>query len=280
MRYREGREEEGSAQPKDASTIMLTKINQGSLDAVGRFYSGRAGYPLHELEPGAFVVVDSTDMNESRSTHHARVVWMWVMEDRAILASRPDHAPLLREVARGVAAPSDLMRPEMVRELTTRCSTLARSSRSLRPYLGRKYYCDAMMHRPVHDESVHKLTRENAPPAMRELRCVGIPDDLSYLLAEDAAYAYFLGDSPVAFAGTHPARTMANCVGDVMAGTLAEHRRRGCGKAVISATTGEVVSRGRVAVWGMSHDNVPAMKTASAVGYQQYCEVFELRSEA
>lgn len=248
-----------------------------SLDAVGAFYSQRARYPLNAVEPGAILVADRADQQESRPGHRACLLWMGVMEDRAVLVSAPELTASVREVVAKIAAPADLMNPAAIANLTAQCGTRAGGGANIRPYLGRKYCCDVEMLSPVRDVNVRKLTWENAPRATRELKSLGIPDDLTYLLAESAAFAYLLDGAPVAFAGTHPAHNMSDSIGDVMVGTLDEHRRRGFGRAVISATTEAVLAQGKVAIWGMSHDNVAAMRTASSIGYQQYCEVLELR---
>ena len=202
---------------------------------------------------------------------------MAVLADRAVLVSATEFVASLRQAAAETKTPADLMKPDALADLTARCTALARDAAAPRPYMGRKYCCDADMLRPVHDANVRELTPDNAPDAMRRLKPVGIPDDTAYLLAEEAAFAYFLNGHPVAFAGTHPAGDMSDRVGDVIVGTIEERRRRGFGRAVVSATTEAIVARGKVAVWGMSHNNVAAMKTASSIGYQQYCEVFELR---
>jgi GNAT superfamily N-acetyltransferase len=252
-------------------------MEQQVLDTVGRFYSRRARHPLHALEPGAIVVTEPTGANDPRAPHRSWVLWMVVLADRAVLVASAEYTATLCEAVAAVGEPAELIKPETIADLTTRCRALAGGSRDLQPYMGRKYCCDSGMLRPVHDANVQRLTPGNASGAMHALRSVGIPDDPAYLLAEDAAFAYYLDGDPVAFAATHPAGDMSGSVGDVMVGTLEGYRRRGYGKAVISATTAAVVARGKVAVWGMSHDNVGAMRTASSIGYQQYCELLELR---
>ena len=222
---------------------MSVKMKQHLLDTVGRFYSPPARYPLHTVESGAVVIAERTDSKERHPPHRRCVVWIGIMEDRAILTSVSEFTASLREVVAGITVPTDLMNPETIADVVTRYSTLAGGSANVRLYLGRKHCCDAEMLSPVHDVHVHRLTRENAPDAMRVLKPVGIPDDLTYLLAENTAFAYFQDDIPVAFAGTHPTGDMSDSIGDVMVGTLAEHRRRGFGQAVISATTGAVVAK-------------------------------------
>jgi len=88
-------------------------MKQQLLYTVGRFYSPRACYPLHTVEPGAIVVADRTDSKEGYSPHRRCVVWMGVMEDRAILSSVPEFTTLLREIVAEITVPTDLIKPEL-----------------------------------------------------------------------------------------------------------------------------------------------------------------------
>ena len=56
-----------------------------------------------------------------------------------------------------------------------------------------------------------------------------------------------------------------------------EHRRRGYGKAVVSATTGELLRQGRVGVYGTATSNIASIRTARSVGYHPFATVFEAR---
>lgn len=252
-------------------------MRQPTLDIVGRFYSKRALYPLETLERGRIVVAEPSGIVGSEPAHRRWVLWMAVFPDRAVLIAPAEYTTSLREVVVRAAEPSDLRNPEVLVDLTARCTAIAADSTALRTYAGRKFCCDAGMLQLSQDANVHQLAFDNASRAIRRLAAVGIPDDASYLLAEDTAFAYFLDGEPVAFAGTHPAGDMCDRIGDVMVGVLEGYRRRGFGSSVVSATTQAVVARGKVAVWGMSHSDTPAMKTAESIGYQQYCELFELR---
>ena len=245
--------------------------------AVARFYAERAGYPLDTLRPGEVVVSHAPCSAPSPSSRRSRVLSLWVEADRAVFIAAPGYRHLLDGLLRSVSSPTELLNPGTVPSVAER---LAAQNRGLVSYLGRKYCCDRHTVRPVFDAAVHKLTPEAAPQAIRQLKSVGIPEDAAYLLAEDAAFAYYCTDAAVAFAGTHPAKRTDSATADVMLGTLPQYRRRGFGKAVISATTDAVISRNRVAVWGMSYDNVAAMRTAAAIGYQEYCTLLDLRSPA
>jgi len=253
-------------------------MKEQTLDIAGRFYSIRAGYPLHKLVANTIMVSGAIDSGASSRPPRNCVLWMGVMEDRAVVVSAPEITDPLQRTVGDAGRPSDLMMPEFLEELTAQCESHNQNGTAYQPYVGRKYCCDSEMLRTVYDDNVWQLTAENASSAIRGLRSVGIPDDPGYLLAEGSAFAYYFEGAPVAFAATHPTGRMSDSIGNVMVGTLDEHRGRGFGRAAISATTEAVVSRGKVAVWGMYHDNHAAMETALSIGYQQYCQVFELRS--
>ena len=72
-------------------------------------------------------------------------------------------------------------------------------------------------------------------------------------------------------------RAEAGRIGNVMVGTREEYRRRGYAKAVVASTTAELLAQGRMAVYGTDEDNIASQRTAHAVGYQQFCRVFEIR---
>lgn len=252
-------------------------MKQQTLDTVGKFYSVRAGYPLHKLEAKSVTVSEAMDSSGSSRPPGNCALWMGVMEDRAVVVSAPEIIRLLQRIVAEAESPADLMAPEFLQGLTAQCELRSANGTALQPYVGRKHCCDSDMLDAAYDDNVCRLTIENAPSAILGLRATGIPDAPGYLLAEHTAFAYYFEGAPVAFAATHPTDRMSDSIGNVMVGVLDEYRGRGFGKAVISATTEAVVSQGKVAVWGMHHDNHAAMETALSVGYQQYCEVFELR---
>jgi len=146
------------------------KMKQQVLDTVGRFYSRRARYTLHTLEPGAIVVAEPTGSNDLRPAHRRCVLWMGVLADRAILVSPSEFAASLREAVAKADEPAELMKPETMANLTSRCSALVGGSTALRPYMGRKYCCDSEMLRPVHNAKVQRLTPDNASCAMDRLK--------------------------------------------------------------------------------------------------------------
>ncbi len=112
---------------------------------------------------------------------------------------------------------------------------------------------------------------------MLALGQVGAPDDADYFLKDGAAFACWVDGNPVAFAGTHPVGEFSDRVGNVMVGTLAEHRGRGHGKAVVSATTGKLLRQGLVGVFGTLTSNIPSIRAARAVGYHPFATVFAAR---
>jgi GNAT superfamily N-acetyltransferase len=201
---------------------------------------------------------------------------MMVLHDRAIVSTQYGLVDRVREVVREISTAGELLRGDVKAKLASLCAAAA-EGRPLRLCGGPKLYCAAGMHKVVRDPRVLRLTRETAHAAVGVLVLPGIEWSIDYLLHDNAAFAYFLGNRAVAFAGTHPAGTLADRIGDVMVETLEPYRRRGYGRAVVSATTGALIEQGRVAVWGTSHDNAAAIRTAESLGYQVFCHEFSVR---
>ncbi len=195
------------------------------------------------------------------------------MEDCCLVSTQHELVETVRDVVSELP-PQDCLKQATRNQLVRLCED---AGHNVVQYAGLKLYCDADMHVPMLDANVKELDAERAPEAIEALRPIGIPWELDYLLGQGTAFAYYLEGRPVAFAATHRPGKVSDKIGNVMVGTLEQHRRRGYGKAVISATTRRVIEQRKVAVWGMAEDNIPALHTAKSVGYKVYCTVFELR---
>lgn len=243
------------------------------LDTIAAFYSGRADYPLDSLRPGERVVAGSDRRDPDKG---GAMLVLHAFADRCMVSTRHE---LIGEVEEIIAADPHAghLSELTLRRLAALCQRRLGDGGDCHVYSGVRMYCTAQMHVPLPDPHVRRITRANAPEVIARLRPEGMPDDVDYLLADDAAFAYVLDERPVAFAATHPVGSFAGRVGNVMVGTVEAFRRRGYGKAVVSATTGALLDQGRVALYGTAEDNVASIRTACAVGYEVCCRVFEVR---
>ena len=249
-------------------------MQKESLIHVADFYSGRADYPLRNIRAGMIVVAGSD--KRYRGTGRC-CLWMAVMNDRAFVSTQHELVDEVRNLVGIAALPQELVRDDIRGRLVALCRDTLGDQNAYYLYDGVKLYCDEHTYIRIADEHVRKITHDTAADAIARLRSVDVPGDVDYLMADDAAFAYYVEDRPVAFAATHPMGDMSAGIGNIMVGTLESYRRRGYGKAVVSATTGELLRQGSVTVWGAYADNIPAIKTASSVGFQRYCRVFEVR---
>lgn len=88
------------------------------------------------------------------------------------------------------------------------------------------------------------------------------------------AYACCRADRPVAIAVIrwHPCR-----VGSVaIVGTKDEHRRRGYGRAVVSAATDSILAQGYAAQYGTIRANIPALRMIRPLGYRLVYETLSV----
>ena len=244
------------------------------IDHVADFYSVRADFPLAELRSGEVVVVGSDRRYRSKGRC---MLWLAVLGDRALVSTQHELVEATRHVVEQARTPEELLAEDFTSSILRLCENALGPGAALRGYDGVKLYCCAEHYVRTDDPNVRRITHENTKHVMRHLREEGIPDDADYLLADNAAFAYWLEEIPVAFAGTHPVGEFSDRIGNIMVGVLEPYRRRGYGKALVSATTGELLRQGRTVVWGALADNVPAIKTAHSVGYELYCRLFEVR---
>jgi GNAT superfamily N-acetyltransferase len=249
-------------------------MRDDSLVAVADFYSGRADFPLRELQPGAVVVAASDKRYKEAS---GCLLWMGVLNDRCLISTQHELLGPVKKVVARVSSPHQLLRTELRDSLLTACSEALAGSDTHMIYFGLKLACDGETLVRVEDHHVRKVTPEIAPEVTASLSQEGVPDDVEYMLADDAAFAYYTDGQPVSFAGTHPLGGGGLKVGNVMVATLEPYRRRGFAKAVVSATTARLLEQGKVAVYGTSDDNIPSIRTALSVGYRPYCRVLEVR---
>jgi len=248
-------------------------MREESLIRVADFYSGRADYPLRELQPGAVVIAASDKRYKEAS---GCLLWVGALNDRCLISTQHELVGKVKEVVGSLSSPQQLLRSDLRDRLLAACFD-ALGAQASNIYSGLKLACDEESLVRIEDRRVRKVTRDAAPEVIRNLSHEGVPDNVEYMLADDAAFAYYAGHQPVSFAGTHPLSATGLKVGNVMVATLEPYRRRGFGKAVVSATTACLIEQGKVAVYGTSDDNIPSIRTALSVGYRPYCRVLEVR---
>ncbi len=249
-------------------------MEEEAFKRVADFYSRPAGFPLVDIAPGDTIVCGSDARYPGVG---GSVLYLCCVDGRCLISTQHELVSEMQRFA-DTMTPSQLMTSETREKLAEICYRCLDEDIECYTYSGVKLYCDRSAYLPIADDNVRKITRVNAGEAMTWLLDEGIPTDVDYLLGDDAAFAYYVDDRPVAFAGTHPVGDMSARIGNVMVGTHRDHRARGYGKAVVSATTGRLLDQGRVAVYGTSEDNVASQKTALSVGYQVFSHVFEVRS--
>jgi GNAT superfamily N-acetyltransferase len=81
---------------------------------------------------------------------------------------------------------------------------------------------------------------------------------------EGEIIAGFIGNKAVSFAY---AGSTTETLADVSIDTLAEYRRTGIGRAVVSALIDRIVAGGKAPVWGAVVDNVASLALAASIGF-------------
>ena len=237
------------------------------------FYSARAGLQLASVPAGGRAVV----VSDSRSRRSA--LWMGVFDDRCVVSTNPELARNVDWVIQAVNCFPDLMREDVCGRLLDLCRESCEQPVVI--YRGVKLLCCAGDYAPFPNRGIRRLHKEDIPLVMRVFYpdiAADNPDYETEILGGGAAYGCFADAELVALAHTHHPGHMCGYVGDLsVEGTLESHRGVGCGRAVVAATTGEVIRQGRTPVWGMFDDNVVAKRTAASVGFRTFFRLFEVR---
>jgi hypothetical protein len=242
-------------------------------DVIADFYSERAGYPLRSLQAGQ-TVVEASDLRCSGRS--GTVLQLHALADRVMVSTPPQLRDEVEEVVLKAQDEACLL-TRGVADLSALCASRLGGANALYVYEGVRLFCTQDTYVFFEDANVRQITRQDALAVIAQLRDEGIPDDVDYLLADNAAFIYLVNGRAASFAATHPVGRFSDRVGNVMVGTVGEFRRRGYDKKVVSATTKALLGQGRIALYATTADNVASLATATAVGYQEHCRVFEVR---
>jgi predicted GNAT family acetyltransferase len=68
---------------------------------------------------------------------------------------------------------------------------------------------------------------------------------------------------------------MGELIVEVGVDTHPDFRRRGFGKAVVSAMTEALLKQGRIPVYRCSEDNIASLRLAQSVGYETYAHIVQ-----
>jgi len=105
------------------------------------------------------------------------------------------------------------------------------------------------------------------------------PDDLKEynLIAPNKEHVFAIRDGSVVV--SHASNTPRDKVDNfrchtVGVGTHPDYRRRGLGKAVVSALVEHVISEGGIVLWSANAKNIPSRRLACSVGFVEYIRHF------
>jgi hypothetical protein len=232
------------------------------------YFSVCLGCDIGAVGPGETHVAVSS-RRETRELHYADVfpIWCFVTQNRCVVSVHRRLLGTISKLVSGWVGPQ--FRGETAAERLTAAVT-----KELEPDLDVSYAAGPVLFCPLEtcQSARLRLCRAVTNADGPALDSAGLLDSsLTESVADGTCFAGFHGDQPVALCGVCPVPHMADRVGDItLNGTLEPFRHQGFGRAVLSAVTETLHTRGRLPFYITSDHNVASRRTAASVGYVEY----------
>jgi len=246
-----------------------------------RFFSIRLGVALADLKPGQVAVATSERRTFAELSYgFIRLLWVMSLGDRAAVSVHPAALAEVSRLAWGLT-PDGVMNDEFLAQARDALqSPLPGAALNISPV-------DITFYHP----GGTAVCRAGVPtpagwPAGTEVRPLAPADGdkwagkrQTYMRGADhpsamrgEAFGLFLGDKLIADIITHdpPIAEMEHLIAADGIEVAEEYRRRGYGKAILSAWTCEMQARGRVCIHSTSINNEASIALARSAGYIEY----------
>lgn len=135
--------------------------------------------------------------------------------------------------------------------------------------LGYQFYIDRLLFRPQFDPRCRPVRRSDPAAEMLEHRHFFSYSGVS--IERGDVFGLFVDNDLAAYAYAKPRGDLVSTIGVV---TVEPYRRRGFGKAVVSAVTREILDRGKIPVYDCEQDNKASAHLARSLGFRFYAEDF------
>lgn len=239
--------------------------SHGRFRLVDRYLGLRMGLDLTTARPGEPKIVD-TPLRLAREEGYGYIRaawWLWLEDGRSAISVPPGTAEHVGGIARGGRRPEELFDPAFAEGLKAPIN-VALQAAGLREVDRRivdvNFACDAEHVRRHANGDCRRLTDESIPPAgdMR-LPAHCFPDGVVFGVVDDGHV--------VSMAYAHRTGTMEDQVADLAIGTVAEYRRKGYAKTVVSAVVEHFTDRDGQAIYNCMPENHASIATAQSVGF-------------
>jgi len=246
-------------------------------EILDQYFSVYLDYSVSKVECGQIILVSSKRrLRREIGWSHAVAVWVHIKGERAIISVRPDLFKSFKKMLREGLTLSQIYTlkwRKLIGSLTPSKETGA---------LVYVLYCKPENLRLFHTPECRKLQGSDAVHYVRMKLDLYPGCDPKLLtknirrnIRDGIAFGVFQEGKLVSVSEAPPIGHMQDMIEEVGVDTLLKYRRRGYGKAVISATTKAIFDIGRIPIYRCSSKNVASIRLAKTVGYEKYADIIQ-----
>jgi len=246
------------------------------MEQLDAFYSECLGFSAEKAKSGKTQVFASERRLKNEEGYGVTFpFWMLYSENRYIISIRPDLLDLVSALVRSESDARALFNEDggIVVESWCRSVLPKDDAKKLRRIHSLEHYVDKEYFRPFNIPECRRLISDDYKliEKMSEISDFSCPDEC---IEDGTAFGVFVDEKLVARSTTIPTPKVTGKYHLVWMGveTLAEYRRRGYAKAVVSGTTEALLSRELVPVYNHAVWNIASRNTANSLGYKLYGE--------
>lgn len=246
---------------------------------VDQYFSVYLGYPVSQVERGQVIPVScERRLKPEIGWGYTVAIWVHIFRQRAVISVRPDLLEALKKMLAEGVTPSEFYTLEWRKKIGSLIGSeeIGKLSHVLYCSPERCQLFPVRGCRRLEDSDVKafvKMKLDLNPEC--DPKCLA--RDIRRNIRDGIAFGVFQEGELVSVSEAPGIGHMQNSIEEVGVDTLPEYRRRGYGKAVISAMTKAILDIGRIPIYRCNSQNKASVRLAKAIGYEKHADIIEFR---
>jgi len=246
-------------------------------EIVDQYFSIYLCYPISQVEESQIIPVScNRRLKPEVGWSHTVAIWVQIFRERAVISIRPDLFESLKKILIVVPEISQLYTLEWRKKIGSLIGSEETDG------LVHVLYCTPVHLRLFQVPECRKLQDSDIELYLKMKLDLYPEYDSNYLvrdiqrnIKDGIAFGVFQEGRLVSVSEAPAIGHMQGLIEEVSVDTLPEYRRRGYGKAVISAMTKAILDIERIPIYECSFKNEASIRLAKAIGYEKYADIIE-----
>lgn len=225
--------------------------NNSPIDRLDQHYAGHLGCCTDDLTSGRVVVVPNKGIDNIRFARAVPLAVYGLSKAGGIVLSvLPSLVDATRQCLEGQQCTA--LDDDVCNVLQQELEPLIHARMWFR---GRRLYCSAETFVDCSFGDVREVTQDDEVAAALNIKWGG------------PVFGQIVDCRTVSWAAVKP---LSDIAWDLSIETLPDYRGKGYAKSAVSRAVRHILNRGRLATWGCDRDNAASLRTAKALGFQDY----------